>query len=90
MAQEVLQRDILHCSTSTPAFDQENLVSAIRVYVPVQDIGDGGIHTKRANGRSTGLVAPDLLDLDISSWRFDRDTFVSVCNFDIMYPNICA
>lgn len=83
---KVLQIHILHRSASTVGLDHEDLVASVRVHISVEYILDGGVGAKRADGRASGLVAPDLLDLDVVRGGLDGDAFVAVGDFDVVDP----
>ncbi len=87
---EVLQVHVLHRSTSTIRLDHEDLVTPVRVHIAVEHVLDGSVGAKRADGRASGLVAPDLLDLDVVRGRLDGDAFVAVGDFDVVDPVVRA
>ena len=62
---EVLQLHVLHSTATSVGLDHEDLVTAVRVDVTIEDILDTGVGTERTNGRASRLIAPDLLDLDV-------------------------
>ena len=83
---EVLEQYVPHKPASAVALNHESLVSAVRVYIPVDNILNLCTRAETPDSRAARLVAPNAFDEDVRRGRLHTDAFIPVSNGDVVDP----
>ena len=71
-------------------YSHEHLVSTVGINILVIDVLDRGAASQATDGRAATLVAPDTLNLVVRRRVLDGDTFVAVCDLNVVDPIVRA